>query len=512
MRSSRSSSPVSPEAIRRHRVGFLQIWPTLVALPALIGLLTAGTASPAIAMFFGPDFGLSGGRDPFSPWAIAIIILLGFWAAKATDRKGLSQAVSSAILFVAGLATLIAWWWIEPVWDVAPLLRDPISLVNDNGHFVMPLLIGLASWIQGLRLGFDPGLSGPEITRERVRNAVVLLAASLALAGVIGGDMGDAGVSAAIIALPVVLVTGAGAIAAAEMDATRKLAIRRHSTVPGWDRWLRIFAGTAIVLLVVTGIGALIVGPGALELVVDALRGTWRIIATAILWAVYGIIYVIYYIYRAIAWIINLIFGDVITPVELPQMEGQAPPAEQEPLPEPAPMDSEYVTLIRWIGLGIAILIAAVIVFTILRRREPAGEGDEVDEERTSIFSAALARKQLRDLFRRKPKPERPRKLDLDADPSSVRETMLYLQVLAARQETPRAPHETPHDFTDRLAQQWPGVAQPLQALRDRYERTRYGETEEDRRAALDAWHAIWTARKENPTGSPGFQERASAP
>src|SRR5690606_24932273 len=148
-------------------------------------------------------------------------------------------------------------------------------------------------------------------------------------------------------------------------------------------------------------------------------------------------------------------------------------------------------------ALGIAILIAAVIVFTMLRRREPAGEGDAVDEERTSIFSAALARKQLRDLFRRKPKPERPRKLDLETDPSSVREPMLYLQVLAARQDAHRATPETPQDFSVRLAQQWPGLAEPLQAIRDRYERTRYGETEEDRRAALAAWHDIWSGRKD---------------
>jgi hypothetical protein len=500
MLSNTSSSPVSPEPPRSRKEALRSGWPTLVALPALIGLLEAGVAAPLIAMFFGPDFGLSGGREAFSPWAIAVIILLGFWSAKALDRSPLSSNASSAVLVVAGVAIILAWWAIEPIWDVMAVLRDPISLVNDNGHLVLPLLIGLASWIQGLRLAFEPGLFGPEITRERVRNSIVVLAAALALAGMIGGDMGDAGVSAAIISLPVVLVTGAGAIAAAEMDATRKLAMRRHSTVPGWDRWMRVFAGSALTLLVITGIGALIVGPGALDLLVEGLRGAWQVIATVLLWIVFGIVYVLYWTYRIIAWIINSIFGDVLGPVEMPQMEGQpAPPEEEQPLQQPEPLDSEYVTLLRWIALGIALIVVAIIVFTMLRRREPAGEGETVDEERSSVFSAALARKQLRDLFRRKPRPERPRKLDLDRDPGSVRETMLYLQVLAERQDAGRKPHETPRDFTERLGGQWSGLAEPLRALRERYERTRYGETEEDRRAALDAWHAIWSARKDAP-------------
>lgn len=505
MRSSRSSLLGSPEAVRRHGASLRARWPMLVALPVLVAALEAGAAAPLVAMFFGPDFGLSGGREPFSPWAIAALILLGFWSAALLGRTALSRNVSSALLLVLGVAAILGWWALEPVWDVGPVLRAPWTLVSDNGHLVFPLFIGLASWIQGLRLGFDPSLFGPEITRERVRNAIVVLGLGLVLAGLIDGEMGDAGVRAAMLALPVVLVAGAGAIAAAEMEATRRLALRRHATVPGWDRWVRIFGGATLVLLVVTGIGALLLGPGALEMVVEALRGGWRVIATAILWAVYAIVYLLYWIVRAVTWIINAIFGDVVAPIEMPQMEGQAPPEEQQqPLQEPPGMDPAYVMLLRWIGLGVALLIAVIIVFTVLRRRERAADGEVVDEERTSVFSAALAREQLRGLFRRRPKAEHPRRLDLARDPDSVRETMLYLQVLAARQGVARSLAETPHDFAQRLGAAWPGLDEPLAELRDRYERARYGETEEDRRAAVEAWRVIWAARKDVPAEGVG--------
>lgn len=500
MLSTRSSSPASPDQ-RRSPAGTLRHgWPTLIVLPALVMIIGAATLSPLIEMFLGPDFGLSGRRDAPWPWSLAVIGLLGFWAAKILGSRRLSQNVSSTMLIGLGLATMLLWWGIEPVWDVGPVLRDPISLVRGNGHLVLPLFLGLGFWIYGARMGFDPALMSPEQLREIVRNSLIALALFTALAGLIGGDMGGAGISAAILALPVVLVSAAGAIAAAEMDATRRMASQRHTTAPGWDRWARTSGGAALMILLVVGIGALFLGPGALQLVLDGLGAAWNLIATMILWIMYGVIYAIYYIYRFVAWIINSIFGDVLGPMELPEMQGQAGP-EEEPMPlQEQTGESEFATLLRWIGLGIALVIVAVIVFMLARRRESASGDGVVEEERSSIFSAELARKQLRDLFRRKPKAGRPHRLDLDRDPGSVRDTMLYLQVLAARQEVGREASETPHDFTERLASAWPDLSGPLQAIRERYERARYGETDEDRRAAIEAWREIWGARKDAVT------------
>src|SRR5690606_21060034 len=148
---------------------------------------------------------------------------------------------------------------------------------------------------------------------------------------------------------------------------------------------------------------------------------------------------------------------------------------------------------------GLALVIVALIVFFMARRRASVDGDGDIEEERSSIFSAALARKQLRDLFRRKPRPERPRRLDLERDPESVREVMLYLQVLASRQGYGRETSETPRDFAGRLAAEWPGLREPLDIVRGRYERVRYGETEEDRREAVQAWRQIHDARRDAP-------------
>lgn len=496
MLSSRSDSLASPEPPSRHTIR--QEWPRLVVLPALVALIGTAVAAPLVEMFLGPHFGVSGGREAPWPWSLVIIACIGFWAAIALESTKLSREASTALLMLLGLAVNLGWWTLEPVWDVRPLLRDPISLVGDNGHFVVPLMVGIGFWIQGLRLAFEPSLMGAEAIRERVRFAIVALGLGMALAGLIGGDMGDAGISAAIIGLPVLLVSSAAAIAAGEMAATRRLASRRQTTAPGWDRWARTSGGAALVLLVVVGVGALFLGPGALQLVVDGLAALWQGIATVLLWIVYGIVYVIYYVYRFVAWIINSIFGDVVRPMELPEMGGQIAPPEEEVLP-PEVVESEPNLLLRWIALGIALVIVALIVFFMARRRASAdGEGD-IEEERSSIFSAALARKQLRDLFRRKPRPERPRRLDLDRDPDSVREAMLYLQVLATRQGVGRMAWETPRDFAARLAKEWAGLDDPLGVIRARYERARYGETDEDRREAVQAWRQIRDARRDAP-------------
>jgi len=364
------------------------------------------------------------------------------------------------------------------------------------------LMIGIGFWIQGLRLAFDSGLLGAEAIRERVRFAIVALGLGMALAALIGGEMGEAGISAAILALPILLVSSAAAIAAAEMASTRYIASRRQTSAPGWDRWARTSGGAALVLLVIVGVGALFLGPGALQLVLDGLGALWQGISTVLLWIVYGVVYVIYYVYRFIAWIINSIFGDVMRPMEMPEMGGQmAPPEEEQLLPQE--VESEPILWLRWVALGIALVIVGLIVFLMARRRASAdGEGD-IEEERSSIFSAALARKQLRDLFRRKPRAERPRRLNLEQDPESVREAMLYLQVLATRKGVGREASETPRDFAARLAVEWPGLDQPLGVIRARYERARYGETEEDRREAVQVWRQIHDARRDAPPKPP---------
>ncbi|HEV2072405.1 MAG TPA: DUF4129 domain-containing protein [Thermomicrobiales bacterium] len=498
MSSNASSSPASPE--RRFQGGALrQRWPTLIVLPALIALLGAAAISPLIALFLGESFGISGGRDAPWPWAFAIIGLLAFWSAKVVGRLNLSLNASAALLFALGLVTVALWWALEPTYDLGPVLRDPVSLVSGNGHLVVPMLIALGVWYQGLRYDFNPSLFAPEEIRGNVQRSWAILAGSIVLAAIVGGDTGDAGIAAAGIAVPVAMICSAGAVAASEINNTRSLARRRGSTAPGWDRWARFFAGIVVGIVLITGIAAILLGPGALDLVMEGLRTAFRAFGVVLYWVMFGFIYALYWVYRFVAWILNSLFGDLLPEMQMPEVQ-QAPVAEHEIVqPEVESEEAPYATILRLVALGIALLVVAVIVFR-LSRAGGSGDGEgEPDEERESVFSTSLARQQLRDLFRRKPKPERPRKLNLDRPPQSVREGMLYLQVLASRQRVPRSGTETPADFTTRLASEWPSVAAPLQVIRDRYEVVRYGETEQDPAAVVDAWRIIWQHRKDAP-------------
>ncbi|HWV34363.1 MAG TPA: DUF4129 domain-containing protein [Thermomicrobiales bacterium] len=493
MSSRPSSSPASPEA---SRTGLRYRWPTLVALPGLIAFLGAASISPLIAVFLSDSFGLSGGRGAPWSWAFAVIGLLGFWSAKFISSRGFSMRISSAILVLLALVMIGLWIAVQPNYDLKPLLRDPASLVHENGYLIPPIFLGLGAWYQGIRYDYDPGLFSPEEVRSHVQRAWILLAAGIVIAAMIGGGMGDAGISAAAIAVPVAMACSAGAVAAAETNNTRFLASRRGSSAPGWDRWARLFGGIVVISLIVTLIAAILLGPDSLAFVKDGLGTMFRALGTVLYYGLFAIVYVIYWIVRFVAWIVNSIFGDVFAPMEMPKFEQQGQQEQQQYEVEEGD-GFGHATLLRWIALGIALVIVAIIIFRLNRSRQRGSDDPDVEEERQSVFSAKLARQQLRDLFRRKPKAERPHRLDLDVPPSSVRESMLYLQVLATRQHVGRRPGETPADFTTRLDHLWPGLADPLGVIRDRYEHVRYGETADDHAAVVAAWQRIWSARKD---------------
>ncbi|MGN6483068.1 MAG: DUF4129 domain-containing protein, partial [Thermomicrobiales bacterium] len=116
------------------------------------------------------------------------------------------------------------------------------------------------------------------------------------------------------------------------------------------------------------------------------------------------------------------------------------------------------------------------------------------------------AKRQLRDLFRRKQAPPEPERLDLDRPPATAREAMVYLEVLANREGVGRREDETPNDFVARLRAEWAGTGGALGDLLTTYQPVRYGEqTDAAGREAASAWQGIWSARKpalEPPPGS----------
>ena len=492
-----SSNPSSSIA---SRTWASRIDPSVILLPIFIGFLRAAPFVPIVAMFLNPNFGLSNGHPAPNAWALAGIGATGFWSVRFLPKWIKDPRIVNVLLLLIGLVGWAIWMALEPQWHFGDILRDPISMVSGNGQFGWTFFITLIYWILTLRLAMDEREQSSEGVRGIMIRSLVAILAAILLAGVVGGEMGDAGLSAGYVALPVALISGIGAVGLSEMVSTRNTARRRGATVPGWNRWGRTFLGSAALVLVITFVAALIFGPGFLTLVLDSLATLWSGIATVLLWIMYGVVYAIYLIVNGVLWLLNFLFGTDTAPMEMPQM-GAEPPEGNEPMVPGETEPWKYAYLVRLGGIIAAVIVAFMIITRFIRFRNTDAE-DDLDEERSSVFSGALLRNQMRNLFRRRGHGERPRKLNLNDEPSSVRESMLYLQVLAERLEIGREIRETPHDFTERLSAQWPQLTAPLGEIRDRYERVRYGESDEDRVAVINAWNQIWSAQRETPGAS----------
>lgn len=470
--------------------------PTFTLLPIFLGVLRAAPLAPFVAMFLGPDFGLSSGHEAPNVWALAILCAVAFWSTRLLPQIIRNPIALNIGYLMLGVVGWIVWMALEPDWPIMDVLRNPLTMIRSNGHFVWTFLIAMILWVLTLRLALDQRERSSEGVREILTRGVLALLVGVVLASVIGGDMGQAGIHASIQALPAVLVAGIGAVGIGEMGETRAAARRRGTTVPGWSRWFRTFSGSAAILLLIVFVAILVLGPGFIDFVLDAVHATWNVIAMVILWIAYAVIYTVVYIYRAIAWFLGLFFDFELAPIELvSQQSGQATPGPSEP---PAAQVGEFPAgeIVRIVAIVGVLLIGAALLFRVVVHRNQDPDSD-AQEERESVFSGSLLRNQIRNLFKRKPGTERARVLDLGSDPISVREGMLYLQVLAQRFDIARDAAETSHDFASRLVDEWPHLSEPLAELNHRYERVRYGETEEDRAAVVTAWREIWRDREE---------------
>ncbi len=475
--------------------------PSVILMPVFLGFLRAAPFVPFIAMFFDPDFGVTGDESAPNGWWLAPIGALGFWSVRWLPKKVRDPRLVNALLWLLGILGWATWMAIEPDWHLGDLLRDPMSLVGGRGYFAWALIITLLFWILTLRLAMDEREQRADGVRSIMLRSLTGVMAGIVIAAIIGGDIGDAGTSAGYIALPVALVSGIGAVGLSEMISTRRTAMRRGATVPGWERWGRTFLGSAAIVLVITFAAAIVLGPGFLEIVIGALAAIWNGIATVLLWIMYGVVFALFYIVRGIIWLINLFFDTSIQPTELPEMGGALEEEPGSPAEQQEPEAWEYASLARLAGIIAFVVVTLLIISRFIRFRQPDDTLDN-NEERSSVFSGSLLREQMRNLFRRRGHGNRPRKLDLSNDPESVRESMLYLQVLAHRLGVGRSNSETPRDFTTRLGDEWPQLTEPLGEIRIRYESVRYGETDEDRRAVIEAWRRIWSSQKELPGAS----------
>lgn len=498
MRSTTSRSNPSPEPRRRRRRGWRR-WPELVLLPVLVAIVQTLAIVPMLHLFFGPEFGLTGGREVMWPGGLTFIGLAAFWSARFVARVTRSPMRFPVAMLVCWLLAAAVWIGFEPVYGLRGLLADPGSLVSERGYLIGPLLLSLGIWWQGIRYATIDFLFTSEEIRGSTQRSWLLMVGTLIVAALLRNDAGDKALATAPFVVPALMVASVALVAAAEIHQSRQQISESGGRPPTWSRWARLVSGLGGAIIVVAVIVLLALTPGAFAAMIGFLTDVLKLVGQLIQWVLYGIFYILYYVFYAISELLRSLFGLEFGP--------QAPPQQQAGMPEspfemPEQTDNgewKYAYLLRWGLLGLVVIAVVALLFR-LTRKSPAQEAEAVgDEERSSVFSADLAKQQLRNLFRRGARGSRIPRLDLDATPGSVRDAWRYLQVLAVRQDAGRWERETPRDFADRLRGVWPGTAASLNDLVARYERSRYGEidSEQDRAAAADAWTDIYRRRRD---------------
>jgi len=499
MRSNGSPLTPSSDRPRRRKRGFLANWPETLLLPVLVSTVQTLAITPLLYMFFGEDFGLTGGRPVMWPGGIGLLGLVSFWSTRFVMRITTDPRWFPAVSALCWIVAAAVWVGLEPNYGLAGLLREPGSLVGSRGYLIAPLLLSLGVWWQGIRYATISFLFTAEEIRGSTQRSWLVLIASLVLAALMDNDAGRDALDTTLFVVPMLMISSVALVAAAEIHASRQQIRRSGGRPPTWARWGRLVGGLGVAILLMALVVMLLLTPGAFAAMIGGIVAVLRAVGQLALWVLYGVFYVLYYIFYAFTELFRMLFDIEFGPMEPPErpagMEGG--PLQFEEQDDDGPW--KYANLVRWGLLGLVVLFVVALLFR-MTRRAPEGEADEVgDEERSSVFSADLARAQLRNLFRRGGRGSRLRRLNLDAAPGDVRETWKYLQVLAMRQEVGRHEAETPQDFAERLRAQWPGTAASLNDLARRYERSRYGEIESDRdyASALDDWADIYRRRSE---------------
>lgn len=479
-----------------------QTWATLLLIPGLIAALHASAWSLLLAILFGEEFGLSGGRPEPWPGAVALLWLAAFWSARIIGRAAISPRLSQVLTVASWAVAVLSWFIIEPVYRESGIWKDPASLVQGNGYLIPPMLMSMAIWWQGMRYALDLSIMTAEELRGVAQRDWLILGGSILFAVMVGGDLGGHALSIARFAVPLTVILSLALVAAAEVETTRRLAVRRGGQPPGWERWARLVGGLGVGVVVVSLVILALLSPGALNVVVGGIIAVVKLFGLALVYILYSLFFVVYQLVRALTALLEYIFGDIFGPIQLPEQTYRQVPLLEDQFRNRDPPDQwEYAILLRWVVLALALIAIGILLFRFTRKKAALDDSGRMDATRDSVFSADLAKKQLRDLFRRRHRDQRAPPLDLNSQPPNIREAMRYLQTLAQRQDVGRQEAETPDDFVRRLRGTWIGLGAPLNDLADRYERIRYGERPDttespDHRPAIEDWARIWQVRK----------------
>ncbi len=400
MRSIRSSLTESSDAPPRRRRRWRN-WPELLLLPVLVATVQTLAITPLLHIFFGPSFGLTGGRDVMWPGGLALLGLAAFWSTRfisrvTSDQRYFPLALAALWMLAAGI-----WIGLEPVYGLRGLLAEPGSLVGSRGYLVAPLLLSLGVWWQGVRYATIEFLFTAEEIRGSTQRSWLVAIGSLVFAALIDNDAGREALRSAPLVVPALMIASVALVAAAEIHASRSQISKSGGRPPSWSRWARLVSGVAAIILLVAIVVTVLLTPGAFSAMIGGLVLALRAAGQLLLWLLYGIFYVLYYVFYAISELFRSVFNMDFGPMQPPEPPAamQGDPLQMQERGESEPW--KYAALVRWGALAIVVAAVVVLLFRLTRRPKDTEAEAVGEEERSSMFSTDLAREQLRNLFRR---------------------------------------------------------------------------------------------------------------
>jgi len=291
-------------------------------------------------------------------------------------------------------------------------------------------------------------------------------------------------------------------ISASEMLSLQRA---RGRAAPFLNRYWLVSAGSVVVAILVLGwLLTQIVSPqaagDALRAVGGLLGALLDLLSTLIVWIAYAAMWILWPLIMALR---KALVGGAL---ELPEMgEPQESPFEGLVV-EPREIPPGLQDALRVVA-GVALAAGIALAFYLADRRRHRREGG-VSEQRESILSAGLLRRQWEDWRRRRRKGARARFLSLEGEEEARRSVREAYQGVLARAEAmglPRLPGETALVHSRNLERSLPAASADLRALADAYQVARYAPappTPEQVQAARRAWERLEATLGDN-AGAP---------
>jgi len=271
-------------------------------------------------------------------------------------------------------------------------------------------------------------------------------------------------------------------------------------------RWLPILLGVVGgTVLAATGIATLF-SPQLFGSLARMLDSAARLVGVGLSYLLMPLGYlaaILVYIARfIIAWIRH---GQPLEPLPKPEL---FQPQEIPQIGEGGGIPDVAVVALKWALFALLATLVITLLARAISRLGTARASADIEEVHESVWSWAGFRADLRLLFsllgrrfrpKRKPPEQRsrgPRWLARDDQGTlSIREIYQRLLWEASRLGMARRRHETPYEYTGRLAQALPEGSQPLGELTEIYIGVRYGDLEAEA-AQVSRANRLWRALK----------------